>query len=137
MWKSKTLSFGGRITLAKAVLGSLPTYFLSLFVAPVGIIDALEKIRRKFVWGGTNEKTCINWVAWEKIVAPKVVGGLGLGSIRAQNLALIAKWWWRFRRDPNSFWASIVRGLHGLGDNLGTVWASKTSNSTWKNIVHL
>lgn len=30
IWKAKTLSFGGRLTLVKAVLGSLPTYYLSL-----------------------------------------------------------------------------------------------------------
>lgn len=50
-WKAKTLSFGGRITLAKTVLGSLPTFFLSIFGAPNGVIRSLEKIRRHFIWG--------------------------------------------------------------------------------------
>lgn len=55
-WKSKTLSFGGRLTLAKAVLGSQPSYYFSLFVAPVGVINTTEKIRRQFLWGGSDDK---------------------------------------------------------------------------------
>ena len=51
IWKSRNLSFGGRITLVKAVLGSLPTFYLSLFKAPQGVLESLEKIRRRFLWG--------------------------------------------------------------------------------------
>ena len=51
-WKSKYLSFGGRLTLVKAVLGNLPTYYLSLFKAPSGVLEEMEKIRRRFLWGG-------------------------------------------------------------------------------------
>lgn len=43
VWKAKTLSFGGRITLAKDVLGSLPTYYMFIFDAPIGVIKSLEK----------------------------------------------------------------------------------------------
>lgn len=42
---------------------------------------------------GTDEKRKTNWVAWEKVVAPKNVGGLGLGSLKAFKLSLIVKWW--------------------------------------------
>lgn len=35
LWKSKTLSFGGRLTLAEALLGSLPSYFF-LFICGTG-----------------------------------------------------------------------------------------------------
>lgn len=50
-WKAKMLSFEGRITLIKSVLNILPTYFKSLFKAPQGILDTLEKIRSNFLWG--------------------------------------------------------------------------------------
>lgn len=74
---------------AKMVLESLPTYYMSIFDAPVGVINSLEKIRRQFVWGGPDCNKSINWIAWEKIMSPKSLGGLGLGSIRALNLALL------------------------------------------------
>lgn len=53
-WKANTLSFFGRLMLVKSVLGSLPTYYLSLFKAPQGILDYLEKLRHRFLWGGTK-----------------------------------------------------------------------------------
>ncbi|GJW80372.1 RNA-directed DNA polymerase, eukaryota [Tanacetum coccineum] len=44
-WKAKSLSIGGRLTLVKSGLGSLSVYFLSLFKAPVKVINTLEAIR--------------------------------------------------------------------------------------------
>ena len=50
-WKAKILSSGGRLTLVKSVLGSLPLYYLSLFRAPSGVIKQLESIRCRFFQG--------------------------------------------------------------------------------------
>lgn len=36
-WRFSYLSKGGRLTLAKAVLSNLPTYFLSTFKAPMKV----------------------------------------------------------------------------------------------------
>ncbi|GKB75710.1 hypothetical protein Tco_0942605 [Tanacetum coccineum] len=47
-WKSKSLSFGGRLTLVKSVLGSLGVYYFSTFKAPSKVINTLEGIRRKY-----------------------------------------------------------------------------------------
>lgn len=50
VWRASTLSFGGRLTLITSILGSLPTYFLSLLKAPEGIIDSLEKNQITVPW---------------------------------------------------------------------------------------
>ncbi|KAL6554936.1 hypothetical protein OROGR_006194 [Orobanche gracilis] len=114
VWKARSLSFGGRVTLAKSVLGNLPTYFLSLFAAPAGIVDSLEKIRRRFIWGGNSTSNKICWVAWDRITAPKEVGGLGLGSIKTLNMALLIKWWWKFFKESDALWVDVLKGIHGL-----------------------
>ena len=44
-WKQKLLSFGGRVTLIKSVLNSIPIYFLSFFRAPNKILDKLVWIQ--------------------------------------------------------------------------------------------
>ena len=43
-WKRLYLSKGGRLTLVKSTLSSLPTYYLSLFLIPVAVVDRLEHI---------------------------------------------------------------------------------------------
>ena len=43
-WQRMYLSKGGRVTLIKSTLSSLPTYFLSLFPLPVSVAMCIEKI---------------------------------------------------------------------------------------------
>ena len=54
-WKCLYLSKGGRLTLLKSTLSSLPTYFLSLFSVPQAVADRLERIQRNFLWGSSEE----------------------------------------------------------------------------------
>nr|KAJ0187637.1 hypothetical protein LSAT_V11C900478780 [Lactuca sativa] len=87
---------------------------MSLFRAPIDVTEELEKIRRKFLWGGNEEKNKIHWVSWEKVIASKDLGGLGVGSISALNIALLVKWWWRLKSESSSLWARAIIGLHNL-----------------------
>ncbi|GKE45134.1 reverse transcriptase domain, reverse transcriptase zinc-binding domain protein, partial [Tanacetum coccineum] len=91
-WNAKNLSIGGRLTLVKSVLGNLPIYFLSLFKSPQKIIDHLEAIRRCFFWGFKDSEWGMCWVKWDSILLDANLGGLGVGSIGAKNLSLLAKW---------------------------------------------
>ncbi|KAJ9541159.1 hypothetical protein OSB04_027665 [Centaurea solstitialis] len=44
-WKARFVSFGGRLTLVKSVLGSLPLYYFSLFRALSGVLKECESAR--------------------------------------------------------------------------------------------
>lgn len=135
-WKASNLSLGGRMTLCKAVLGSLPLYFLSLFKAPTSVIEELEALRRKFIWG-VNEhgRNKISWVSWARTIAPKNLGGLGIGSIKAANFALLLKWWWRMMNNGEALWAKVVRSIHGItGRDPDSISRSKKAG-VWLNIV--
>ncbi|XP_071704229.1 uncharacterized protein [Rutidosis leptorrhynchoides] len=63
-WKAKTISFGGRLTLVKSVLSSLPLYYFSLFKAPVRVLNDLEGLRRNFFWGGSMDHKKMAWDKW-------------------------------------------------------------------------
>ena len=78
-WKRLYLSKGGRLTLLKSTLSSLPTYYLSLFTIPVAVADRLECIQRNFLWGSLEECFKHSLVVWEKVCSPLESGRLGSG----------------------------------------------------------
>ncbi|KAJ0858570.1 hypothetical protein HanRHA438_Chr13g0602451 [Helianthus annuus] len=75
IWKANKVSFGGRITLIRSVLSSLPTYFFSLYKPPMATIRQLERLRRQFLWGSSLECAKSSWVAWNNVMGPKDLGG--------------------------------------------------------------
>ena len=108
-WKCLYLSKGGRLTLLKSTLSSLPTYHLSLFTIPKSMADRLERIQRNFLRGASDEGFTYPLVAWDKICSHIEVGGLGIRRIVCFNQALLGKWLWRFGRSWN---LRFHRNLH-------------------------
>ena len=99
-WKARLLSVGGRLSLIKAVLGNLPTYYMSIYLMPTSIRSKLESIRSKFFRGADLNESKMAWVKWEKCLISKKKGGLGIGSIFGLNIGLLFKWIWRFLTCP-------------------------------------
>ena len=50
---------------------------------------------------------------WQSVIAEKEEGGLGIGSLQGQNLALLSRWWWRFKTEQNFLWKKVITSLHG------------------------
>ena len=67
---------GGRITLIKSMLASMPLYQLSLFRMPKIVARRLEKLQRDFLWGGGNMERKAHLVNWEWCVRVRRRGGL-------------------------------------------------------------
>lgn len=55
-WKSRLISRGGRLLLMNSVLSSIPIYFMASFLLPKWVINRLDKIRRRFLWGKAENK---------------------------------------------------------------------------------
>nr|KAJ0214330.1 hypothetical protein LSAT_V11C400220310 [Lactuca sativa] len=106
--ESEIIELWGKINPCEGCTGNLPTFFMSIFVVPTGVIDTLERIRRKFIWSKEYDKKCICWVPWEKLISPRSVRGIGLGSIKSLNISLLAKWMWRLKTDSSALWANVV-----------------------------
>ncbi|GJZ78702.1 RNA-directed DNA polymerase, eukaryota [Tanacetum coccineum] len=134
-WKDKLLSVGGRLSLIKVVLGNLPTYYISLYWMPITVQKRLESMRNRFFIEGDSDDKKITWVKWNSCLASKAMGGLGIGSIFALNVALLFKWVWRFRTTSNSLWVNVIKDIHGHDGGIGSGRAGKLSHSPWNSII--
>ncbi|XP_050280616.1 uncharacterized protein LOC126721610 [Quercus robur] len=135
-WKQLYLSKGGRLTLLKSTLSSLPTYYLSLFTIPKHVADRLEKIQRDFLWGRSNEVFKFSLVAWEKVVWSVESDGLGIWKIGLFNQVLLGKWLWRFGNEITSLWRQVIASKYGEASG---GWCTRVVRGThgcgmWKSI---
>ncbi|GJZ92004.1 RNA-directed DNA polymerase, eukaryota, reverse transcriptase zinc-binding domain protein [Tanacetum coccineum] len=133
-WKLKTLSIGGRLTLLKSILGSLPIYHMSLFKVPAKVLLNMESIRCHFFNDIEHNGKKPIWVKWNKVLAFKEKGGLGVSSFYALNRALLFKWVWRFCTQQSALWTKIIKGIHGEDEKIGKHVRSHHP-SLWLDIV--
>jgi hypothetical protein len=80
-WKKLYLSKGGRLTLLKSTLSSLPTYYLSLFTIPKHVAARIERLQRNFLWGGSGDGYTHHLVSWDTVCSPLAHGGLGVRKV--------------------------------------------------------
>ena len=107
-WKMQYISKGGRATLIRSTLSSLPIYYLSLFRMPQKVCARLERIQRQFLWGGTANVKKISLVKWATVCTDKRKGGIGIKSYSNMNKALLSKWSWRFANDRKALWRRVI-----------------------------
>ena len=117
-WKQKHLSFGGRVTLIKSMLTSIPIYFLSFFRVPKKVVDKLVRLQRNFLWGGGHDQNKIAWIKWESVCMRKEDGGLGVKDINSFNLSLLWKWKWNLFQHQGELWAKVLESKYGGWRNL-------------------
>ncbi|GJY93802.1 hypothetical protein Tco_0509584, partial [Tanacetum coccineum] len=133
-WKMQTLSIGGRLTLVKSVLGSMPIFNFAIFKAPTGVLRELEGIRSHFFNGHDSNSKKATWVNWKKVLLSKDRGGLGVSSLYVMNRGLLFKWIWRFFTQGNTLWARVIKAIHGADGRIGAN-SSVGISSCWTNIT--
>lgn len=69
-WERHTLSAGGRLTLIKSVLTSMPLYLLQVIQAPKTVLKHLNKLFARFFWGTAEAQQQIHWAKWNKVCYP-------------------------------------------------------------------
>ncbi|RVW53840.1 LINE-1 reverse transcriptase-like [Vitis vinifera] len=124
LWKRQFLSKGGRISLIKSTLASIPLYQMSLFRMPKSVARRLEKLQRNFC-GGSQWGNKAYLIKWE---VANGFGGLRVLRRSFGKKVLEAKYGqeefgWRTRK---------ANGVFGVG-----VWKEilKESAWCWENMV--
>lgn len=91
-WIPGLLSWGERLIMINAVMSAIPNYFMVAVRWPDKSIEAIDKLRRAFLWKGdrpTRGEQCL--VAWQIVTLSKEQGGLGVHDLGAHNMALLLK----------------------------------------------
>ena len=76
-------------------------------------------------------------VNWKTVTNGREYGGLGIGNVKLRNIALLGKWLWRFVFEKETVWHRVIKGIHGVGDNLRIPKRvdRRFRRSLWKYIV--
>nr|GEV43773.1 reverse transcriptase domain, reverse transcriptase zinc-binding domain protein [Tanacetum cinerariifolium] len=62
----------------------------------------------------------MGWVTWDNVIASYGAGGLNIGSLKSKSLALLGKWWWKYRKGcEEKLWCKVIRSVHGIDGALG------------------
>lgn len=76
---------------------------------------------RDFCWGNIkeqgNSERKMHLIQCDKMSSSKNTGGLSIMRLRAINLAMLAKWWWKFHTDKDKKWMRFLYSKYG-GDFL-------------------
>ena len=80
-WTHRFLSLGGRLILIRAVLTSMPVYWLDLVPIPKLILDKLRNFIFSFLWGSSAEKRKYHLVDWLSLLQPTSLGGWGIKNL--------------------------------------------------------
>jgi len=107
-WKANQLTKAGRSILVQAVLTSMVVYLLLALDLPSGSLQAIDKIRRGFLWKGRKDVRgghCL--IAWPKVTRPPDLGGLGISNLQNLGWALRLRWLWLEKTEPEKAWAFL------------------------------
>ncbi|GJZ59966.1 RNA-directed DNA polymerase, eukaryota [Tanacetum coccineum] len=113
-WKLKTLSIGGRLTLIKSVLSSMPLYHMSIYKVPIGVLNKLESLRRNFFNGVDSNERKFSMCGWKKVLASKNKGGLGVSN--------------------SSLWSRFIKAMYGDRGSIDNPGAL-SRKSPWSDII--
>ena len=102
-WRGSCTPIGGRLILVNSVLSALLSHAMAAGIIPHGVLEAIDKCRRAFLW--TGEDTCHGGnckVAWKDLCTPKSLGGLVIMCLATQNKSLLSKFLSKLHSDTDA-----------------------------------
>ncbi|XP_012844352.1 PREDICTED: uncharacterized protein LOC105964373 [Erythranthe guttata] len=132
-WGGKQLSKAGKEVLIKSVLQAIPSYIMSCFMLPKGLLLEIEAAIRRFWWGNGTSRG-IAWTSWQELCKSKEKGGLGFRNLRSFNIALLVKQAWRLLINPSHLLGQILSARYYPQGRLLSAQLGSRPSATWRSI---
>ncbi|GJU57981.1 hypothetical protein Tco_1235747 [Tanacetum coccineum] len=133
IWKSKCLSYAGRLLLIASVLESIHVYWASVFLFPKSVMNDINKLLKWFLWNQWDKAK----VAWKNICRPKSKGGLGLKDLGVWNKAMIVKHLWHIITNKETLWVKWINTVKLKSRSIWTANEETNDSWGWKNIIRM
>ncbi|KAK4392766.1 putative mitochondrial protein [Sesamum angolense] len=132
-WHEKILSQAGKVVLIQAVVQAIPSYAMSCFLLPRTLLKEFQSLAANYFWHDGDRRR-IHWLAWDKLCASKLEGGLGFQNLEAFNRALLAKQLWRILSRPDSLVSQVLKAKYFPHTHLFDAHLGTRPSFTWRSI---
>ena len=137
-WKANTLSSAAHYTLVHSVVSVIPSYDMQTISLLSSTCNEIDKRCRKFLWGGSEARSKVNLVSWDKVCMRKEVGGLGLRKAKLQNNAFMMKLGWSLINRKDVLWVQLMREKYGCGLRvMPHINSSRAGSQVWKGVKNI
>jgi hypothetical protein len=133
----KGASSGGRLTLTKSILSTIPSQLLACIKAPKWFYKEIDSRRRSYFWIGssaTSRGHCK--VAWDVVCRSVEERGLDIKNLEIQNICLLLKFIHKLHTANNCSWAKWIQSSVYRGNKIPGDKISICSNS-WRYLMTL
>lgn len=128
------LSRPGKETLIKAVAQAIPTYMMSIFKIPDGLIDEIHAMLARFWWGSNDNSRKMHWHSWDHMCKPKAMGGMGFRDLKVFNQALLAKQVWRLHVESSSLLHSVLKARYFKHHDVIEAYRGYDPSYSWRSL---
>ncbi|XP_049359576.1 uncharacterized protein LOC125824269 [Solanum verrucosum] len=133
-WQAKLLNYGGRLTLVKHVLQSMPIHLLAAISPPVTIIKEIQSLMAYFFWGWRNDRKKYHWSSWNNLSFPYDEGGIGVRNLKDVCIAFQYKQRWVFRY-KHTLWGDFLKAKYCERSNPISRKKGPCDSSTWRHMT--
>jgi len=124
------LSMGGRYVVVKAVLESLPVYWLALAHISLSVLNKIRQLVFSFLCSGNKKSISYHLFNWETFSKPNLYGGWGLRNIFIFYRALASNTLWRVLTKPG-IWNKVTKDKYFPHEPVHTWLRSTFARSTY------
>jgi hypothetical protein len=133
-WKGGLNSIGRRLILIETALSNVPTYMLSMFRIPKGVLKRCDFYRSRMLWQEKQGVKKYHLVRWPDVCQPKDQGGLGISNLEYRNTSLLCKWLWRLEND-DGLWQQLLRAKYLKKVTLTQCKHKPTDSHFWSGLM--